>query len=355
VTTRADMGRRLALDPSAPTKTFVLEAHTEHPQELLAEVIGLKDIESTEDAFLYKARLPEGVLWIDQLDDRFWSVHTDLKTSVVRAFLRREVARRRELDWMWLPSDHLRNLWPNAVSRRVHTTFNGRSLVDNESAARDLRVQLSGRNAPGLLDYISANEAYRSSVSFERVQASLVDPDLGQIEEAVGRMGSFLVAGDSFEFHLQFVRAVVQRYKRLVTLCESRALSFTSLCDDEDSGGTLSGEPIVIEFTRRINDLGSFLGTLLSSRVPYRLWGVPEVYNSHAEVHAVDLHVANSIRLDVGHDWLRIYLGQNSCGNTIARLVANLQHTFDGALKFVDPELQSALKAEEVAVSISPN
>ena len=313
MTTRADMGRMLALDPNTPTKTFVLEAHVKHPQMFLAEIVGARNVQPTDDAFLYKAMLPEGVLWVDQLDDRFWSVHTDLQTPVVRRFLRKEVERRRELDWIWLPSDHLRNLWPNAAPRRVHTTFDGRGLVDSDSPARDLRVQLSGKRATDLLDYISKLGEYRSSVSFERVQTSLVDPDLGQIEEGVNRMGSFVVTGNSFEFHVQFVRAVVQRYKRLVTLCESRSLSFTPHThEDEGLGGVLSGGPIVVEFSRRINDLGAFLTTLLSSRAPYRLWGVPEVHRTHAEVHAVDLHVASSIRLDLGHDWLRINLGQGS-------------------------------------------
>jgi hypothetical protein len=169
-------------------------------------------------------------------------------------------------------------------------------------------------------------------------------------------MGRFLVTGDSFEFHAQFVRAVVQRYKHLVRLCENRAMSYKPYSADSDgAGGGLSGGPIVVNFSRRINDLDAFMATLVSSRAPYRLWGAPEVKSDYAEVHAVDLHVANSIRLDVGPDWLRIYLNEGSCGNTVARLVANLQHTFDSALRFVDPELQSALEAKDHSFSSVKN
>lgn len=354
MTTRADMGRSLALDPTAPTKTFVVEAHADQPHALLEDIVGSKNVEPTSDAFLYRAMLPEGVLWVDQLDERFWSVHTDLQTQVVRAFLKKEVDQRRELDWMWLPSAHLRNLSPNAISRRVHTVFDGSGFLDGESPARGLRVQLSGKGAAGLLDHISNIDEYRSSVSFDRVQASLADSDLGQIEEGVNRMGHFLVTGDSFEFHAQFVRYVVQRYRRLVGLCEDRSLSYkpytTGSAGDDGAGGGVSGGPIVIRFSRRVNDLDAFMGTLFSSRAPYRLWGAPEIKSDYAEVHAVDLHVANGIRLDVGRDWLRIYLDEGSCGNTVARLVSNLQHTFDGALSFVDPELQGALEAKDPAL-----
>ena len=356
MTTRADMGRTLALDPSAPTKTFVLEAHADDSRAFLEEIVGEKNVESTDDAFLHKAVLPEGVLWVDQLDSRFWSIHTDLQIQPVRTFLQREIERRRDLDWMWLPSGHLRNIWPTAISRKVHTTFKGGRFLGSDSAARDLRVQLSGRDATDLLDYIADNDRYRSSVSFERIQASLIDSDLGQIEEGVSRMGRFLVTGDSFEFHAQFVRSVVQRYSNLVTLCEKHAIAVTSFAGDADGcGGRLDGGPIVIKFSRKIDDLDTFLGTLLSSRAPYRLWGIPEVRDNYAEVHAVDLHVADSLRIDIGTDFLRVYLGHGSCGNTIARLVANLQHTFDGALSFVDPELQGALTGENTAIPTGSN
>ncbi|OWV12028.1 hypothetical protein B5D80_03765 [Micromonospora wenchangensis] len=49
------------------------------------------------------------------------------------------------------------------------------------------------------------------------------------------------------------------------------------------------------------------------------------------------------LRFDVGDLWMRIYLEQGSCGNTIARLVSNLQHRFDGALRLADPELDEAV------------
>ncbi|TDV52456.1 hypothetical protein [Actinophytocola oryzae] len=352
MTTRADMGRSLALDPSSPTKTFVVEAHADQPRALLEDIVGAKNVEPTGDAFLFKALRPEGTLWVDQLDGRFWSIHTDLQTHAAKAFLSKEIERRRELDWMWLPSGHLRNLWPNSISRRVHTTFDGRKFLDTDSSAGELRVQLSGRSATNLLDHISRIEEYSSSVSFDRVQASLIDPDLGQVEEGVSRMGRFVVTGDSFEFHAQFVRSVVQRYKRLVKLCEQRAISYRAYATDTDgTGGTLRGGPIVLNFKRNIADLDSFATTLFSARAPYRLWGSPEIKEHYATVHAVDLHVANDIRMDIGRNWLRIYLNEGACGNTVARLVANLQHTFDSALSFTDPELQIALTAETPALS----
>ncbi len=356
MTTRADMAHELVLSPSSPTKTFVIEAHTEAPADFLRHTFSAGYVEPTEDVYLYKVHLKDGLLWVDQTDERFWSIHTDMSAGDARALINKEVEAHRELDRIWLPSEHLRNLWPNSVTRRVQTSFQGEGFVGRSDAARDLKVRLSGNNANELLEYISQNQRYRSSVSFQSVQASLDDEDFGSIEEAVSRTGLFAASGDSFEFHVQFVRSVVQRYKNLVLACESRAIGYTSFDENGvEPGGRMVGEPIVVRFAREIEDLSGFVAELLSSRQPYRLWGVPEIVGDYAEVEAVDLHVGSRLRLDIGTDWLRIYLDSGCCGNTVARLVANLQHTFDGALQFVDPGLQAALHARDSVILAGSN
>lgn len=62
------------------------------------------------------------------------------------------------------------------------------------------------------------------------------------------------------------------------------------------------------------------------------------------EVEAVDLHIGQRLRFDITPDWLRVYLFEGGCGNTVARLVSNLQHHFDGALSILDKELDAGLR-----------
>jgi hypothetical protein len=65
---RADLAQRLALDPTAPTKTFVLEVHTDDPENYLNGLFGENAVTGTTDAFLYHASLDGGEMWVDQLD-----------------------------------------------------------------------------------------------------------------------------------------------------------------------------------------------------------------------------------------------------------------------------------------------
>lgn len=341
MTTRADMAASLSLDPSLPAKTFVLEVHTDDPAGHLTTLVGAKAVEPTDDAFLYRLRHPAGQFWVDQLDQRYWSFHTDMAHDSAYRILRNLVSARSDLDWMWLPSAHLRNIWPGATSRRVHTAFEGRGFLDPSVAARDLKVQLTGQGANELLDLIERDPRYRPAVSFSSVQVFIDEPEFGTVTEGVNRKGQFKVTGD-FEFHLQFVRAVVQRYRRLVSLCEQRTVEWKAFAD---GGGRLSGRPITIQFSRRIEDLERFLDELFSCRDPFRLWGVPEMDAGVAHVEAVDLHVGDHMRIDVSPEWMRVYLNRGSCGNTIARLISNLQHGFDGALTVADPEIQAAVEA----------
>jgi hypothetical protein len=158
-------------------------------------------------------------------------------------------------------------------------------------------------------------------------------------------MGRFAVSGDSLDFHVQFVETVIGRYRKLVELCEEKALGWTQLDRSHtESGGRMSGAPIVINFSRPIDDIENFVDSMFSSREPFRLWGVPHIEDGVAELDAVDLHVGGLLRVDIGTDWLRVFLLQGGCGNSIVRLTSNLQHRFDAILSFADSELQAALQ-----------
>lgn len=138
-------------------------------------------------------------------------------------------------------------------------------------------------------------------------------------------------------------RGEVSRYSDLVTLCERKAIAWSSL-QGRGGGGNVTGGPIVIRFSRPIPDQAVFLDEVFSSRAPFRLRGQPRPSGAGvAVVEAVDLRVGQRLRIEVGADWMRIYLQAGGCGSTVVRLINKLQHRFDGALGMVDPELDVAV------------
>jgi hypothetical protein len=301
------------------------------------------NVVDTDDAYLKRVFVEDSEVWVDQLQGRFWSFHTKLAMSKLFPILREKVEEKRELDWLWLPSNHLENLWPTSNSTRVRTKFQGGDFLPASDPAQDLSINLSGGGAERLLNYISRDERYRSAVSFDSVQVSLNDAS-GRLVEAVHRMGRFVVNGD-IEYHLQFVNVIVERYRNLVNLCEQSTVNWEPLGDGDDFAGmSFTGHPISLRFSREIPDMKQFATSLFAARQPFRLWAMPEIGDDDViRADAVDLHVGQSIRLEIGRQWMRIYLEPGGCGNAVVRLISNLQHRFDGKLDFYDPSLQGAL------------
>ncbi len=374
MTSRSDLSRKVPLDGTVPAKAFVLEVHTDDPQAYLAEMAGRGSyVEDTDDAYLsHVIASSVGEFWVDRLVRRFWVFHTIAPSTAALPWLRDRVESRRDTDWMWLPSAHLRYIAPNALPRRVRTEFDGKRLVSSDDAAHDLKVQLSGSHAERLLDRISDLPEYKSAVSFNTIEVDIDDPDLGPLRESVRRWGAFAAHGEQFTHHAQFIQLVIGRYARLVESIEALVLRFEPLREidsnqlddggnhgattatainlaDDLSGASLSGMPIGIRFSRPISDLPTFCDELFSSRAPFRLWGRPTVTEDGASVEAVDLHVGQRVRMELGNDWMRVYLHAGSCGNTVARLISNLQTGFDGALYLTHPGLHEAAGLRPVA------
>lgn len=299
--TRAQMAEFLAMSASSPLKTFVLEAHPQgDPAEFLAGFIDAEGLTATDDAYLFKLSTADGIFWVDQLDDRFWSFHTDMPSSAAGSFLNKQVGTRRDLDWLWLPSEHLRDPWPGARRRKTRTKFEGAKLLEGSSSElNDLKLQASGRSA-AVLDRLLQAEGMRSTAAYDAVEVIVEDEAFGTIREGVNRKGRFAVSGDSLELHFQFVQNVIDRYRRLVMLCEQKSISWSRLDESSpDSGACLAGGPISINFSIPIPDIQVFVDELFSSRDPFRLWGMARLSDSGAEAEAVDLHVGEQLSFDM--------------------------------------------------------
>lgn len=213
-------------------------------------------------------------------------------------------------------------------------------LTPSTNEVDDLKLRVSGRAADSVLKLIGAE--YGTAIPQSQVGINVFDEHLGSFTEFVSHEGRFLAKGDDFGFHQSIVRRVVQRYRRFVEGAERRSLRWVEL---PEGGARPHGTPITLRFSRPIPDLDFFLDELFSAREPFRLWGVPQRDDEHsAEVEAVDLHVGQRLRFDVTTEWLRVYLFEGGCGNTVARLASNLQHYFDGALSIVDDELDTSLR-----------
>ena len=103
----------------------------------------------------------------------------------------------------------------------------------------------------------------------------------------------------------------------------------------EVDGRTLvDGKSFDFVFESPPEDLDLFIDRMFSPAEPFRLWGLQsKIRDGYYKITAVDLHAGTTINFDVGGDLMRAYLYKGSCGNTILRLLTNLQMHCDAGIK----------------------
>lgn len=124
---------------------------------------------------------------------------------------------------------------------------------------------------------------------------------------------------------------VKQRYEELLQLIEEE---YSIAHESEKSTFSITGSPLHIEFNREISDFEEFFDVVLSSKQPFRLWGVyNRIGEDYYRASCVDQHTGDEVNLEVSTDWIRIYLPKGNCGNVVLRLYSIIQHYFDSQAK----------------------
>lgn len=324
-------------------KTLVLEVHREglaaaDAVEALATLFPDQQTHPTEDGTLQRL-VGEEEFVVDSLDRRFWSFHTPDASGSARAILDRAVSSSRHLDRMWLSWEHLYNIQSDADSPS-RASFKASQVATGKQAAVSFNGM--GQEEHAILRQFFD---YSYSVAYDNVSFEIYDPDYGRFREKLTGDGTFITTGDTFHGHESFVGDVVGRYRQLIEGVEGNAMRWES----SEAGVRPLGKPIFIEFERPFPDRGRLYQDMFSCRMPFRLWAAasPDRASvSDGEVisaEAVDLHVGQRLTMELGNDWVRVYVREGNCGNSVARLIANLQKYANSPLRLADPDLQATL------------
>jgi hypothetical protein len=315
-------------------RTVGLEVNGEAaPWDLLAKIaeqihgyVGL-----TSDPTLAMLATENGGFFVDLLDSRFWLLHTTSSAGWSRSVLRSLIARNRDIDSCWLTLDRVEHLRKRGQERWFKADFRGSELLPPDGVkGRRLKVQLEGDDPLDLQALL--REHYPSSTAVTSVALRLETPDVGHVDVAANYQGVFQSRGTSFDLHLGLAANTIQAYGASVRAAEEQLGIRWGEGDGDGSGLTMHGGVVEISFVRSITNMDHFLDGLFSCREPFRLWAVPRyVTPSLVEAEVVDLHVGRQFRMDIFTDGIRVYLPSDACGNTLFRLLANLQHRYDAA------------------------
>lgn len=275
----------------------------------------------------------------DVSDKRFLMLHTNSESRDTKAAIDGITELRHpSFDRMWLPHALL-----DAIGKDGDNTFQGFGVRFTSGFAggdaaharplEDLRLTLSGSLARNIEFYLKGNANLKDAMAYRKVRVMRGrGPDARDyVHDDIYGDGHFAIKrGKSVQDHIDLVRTSKDRYARAVEGIEKCRLGARR------AGGKwrISGEPLNFEFHKKIPDVGRFVHALFDSTRPFRLWGLEsEVEEGYYSVAAADLHTGNPLNFEIADDMMRVYLNEASCGNTVMRLLCNLQARFGAGIR----------------------
>jgi hypothetical protein len=321
-----------------PLKTYIVEAHAANGESLgpggassvlfdAADSHKLR-VQETKDKNLLEVSGGDVGFFFDLLDPRFWIVHTMSNIDVAEEALGTLIEDNPHLDFAWPPSDLMRDIQRTGRPMGFAVDFDETALLPSrEDRFEDepnavVKIRHGGTGAEVWLRKL---EEFASNVlAFSMVKFSREDQSTGAyIIQELNERGRLKAAGNSINLHLQVVSMVLHEYKSLILAIEDHARVRPGIIG---TGKTILGEPLVFDFPSPLRDFNAFVRELVSCREPLRMWGiVDEIGSDRVQIEGVDLHTGSRLRFDVTPNYMRIYLGPRACGNTVARLLRNLQ------------------------------
>ncbi len=142
----------------------------------------------------------------------------------------------------------------------------------------------------------------------------------------------------SFTDHRQHVQFVLRLYKKATESTEHAAWQRveTSHIANQHGGQDLLGAPVILRFSEKLTTtvFDRFIqATFRRKHNRFRLWGNPiRLGPTKVHVYALDRHLWQPLFLEITAEKIVAIIPKGTCGNTIHRLVTNVQHYLDPAV-----------------------
>lgn len=302
--------------------TDLLEKRLAH----LSERLHFRAIRIADDLFQVSA--PKLSLVVDAANPRFTLFHTLTDSVTADAFVFRHfVSKTPAFDQVWFSPEFLERYAAGVTvegwGARFTPFVERREVEDVTYSPKRVRVEI---DEPGAWDRFVH---FRTSSDFAHLPLDVVrvrsggDGRVGRARVSSG--GKLTARGNSFLHYQQLAIGLRDEYARDIASLETR---YRVLFPPERTDRVaMRGEPYWIEFPKSLEDFEPLLGRMFSGTIPFRLVGFLEQPRPRFfRIHAVDLHIATRLYVEATPRWLRVFLPEHGCGNSLVRIVRSLQY-----------------------------
>ncbi|MGW9192383.1 hypothetical protein [Micromonospora chersina] len=302
----------------------------------------LEEVTGDDQLFRVTDAGRQGIGLAEKFSDRYLALYTMLPSQFSDGFVRRSVLMNPMLDNLWLSSQTFNSLWGyvrnvNSGRRYGRITFEHESLFAIGDEAEDFEKE-SRASRFTMVDRL--DEIDDRMRPLQRTYAPLHSivhlrmPAAGRGGHDVYYDGKVTNRSDSFLDHRGTLKHIVDVYGQLTSSVEKRL--WFSGGDEADSVLSTRGAVAEIVFAEELSEatFRRWIMTLFNNRRNrFRIGGFHTWLNNRkVHANAIDQHLWQPMILELTTKRVFAVLPEGTCGNTINRLVSNIQ-------RYVDPNV----------------
>jgi hypothetical protein len=308
------------------------------------------------DETLFKVRdrtTKEYVGFIERVLPRYPVIYTNDDTRSMDPWVRRLVAFSSRLDHLWISGHAFERLldW-NFEHKPLHRygrlVFQHSSVFESESPVDRLVPESDAESADDPDEYVPERRTTRFtmvdrlSVLREKLQpmrdiysplhviAQLRFPATGSGGHDFYFNGKATNRSASFADHRAHVRFVLETYRNAIQKTE------TDTWRQEETAFNVTGAPVRLRFREPLSQdtFDTFIdATFRRKQNRFGLWGDPiRLGSAKVHVYALDRHLWQQLFVEITREQMLVIIPRGTCGNSIHRLVTNVQQYLDPAV-----------------------
>jgi len=306
--------------------------------------------------------------FLERLVDRHPVVYTIEESKVMDRWAKKLVHRNPAIDRLWLSGIIFHRLWSAVLEqspphRYGRLVFQHENLFEDSSDAsisstdeEDTSAIMAESEVVGD-EYVPEHKATRFAVVDRLSVLATVLPKMratygplhaiSQLRFPGARSGGhdFYYDGkvtnrtDSFTEHRLRVQYVLQVYRAATETTENAAWSGVQRMKAGSEAGSswIMGTPIQLKFKNKLQPavFDRFVEAVFEKKNrAFNLWGNPiRLGPTKVHVYALDRHVAQQLFIEITESDMLVVIPFGTCGNTIHRLVTNVQQFLDPAVE----------------------
>lgn len=349
----------------------LLDADEAHTPQGLQTIFGRRQVrlEQLDESLFLVADTQVGEIgFLERLRPRIVGLYSTVKSTDLDRWVRRLVLRTPEIDYVWLSGLTFSVLWKLVVQlsrshRFTRLVFTHDSIFDidghtsepeededetsQDSGEEDIEEIIEHRATSfRLVDRIGVIQEKLEML--QKIYSPLYAISQLRFPSPVGRGGhDFYDNGrvtnrsESFRDHRSHLLFVVRIYEKLLKSTEEQAwYSIQESIGIPGQFRKIVGSPVVICFQEPLNRQVFdqwVAATFERKRNRFRLWGHPiRLGPTKVHVYGVDRHLWQPLFLELTAKGCTTIIPNGTCGNTVHRLVTNIQRYLDpGAEAFI--------------------